>query len=167
MGVEIQKSENRADIPQFLKLYKETASRQNFVEHKGILEEFDLFLKDRQILLFKGKYGKRLLSAALIIFYNDQAIYHHSASMEQKIAVNYLLQWEAIQEAKRRGMAIYNFFGIAPENNSRHPWLGLTLFKKGFGGRKVEYLHAQDLPLSLRYCTTYIVEKIRKIKKGY
>jgi lipid II:glycine glycyltransferase (peptidoglycan interpeptide bridge formation enzyme) len=107
------------------------------------------------------------LSAALIIFYNYQAIYHHSASIEQKIPVNYLLQWEIIKEAKKRGKKIYNMWGICPEDKRRHPWKGLTLFKKGFGGRIVEYLHAQDYPLSSFYCTTYIIECLRKYIKGY
>lgn len=167
LGIEIVKSKDQADIDEFLTLYKQTAKRHNFIEHKGIREEFNILLKDSQILLFKGYFGKKLLSAALIIFYNHQAIYHHSASIEQKIPVNYLLQWEAVKEAKRRNMDIYNFWGIAPDGNNRHPWQGLTLFKKGFGGEKREYLHAQDLPLSLLYCTTYILEFFRKIRKGY
>jgi len=167
LGVEIKKCKTVDDLKEFLSLYRETALRQHFVQHQGIVEEFKEFIKDDQILLLKGYYQKKLLAAALIVFYNHQAIYHHSASVEQKIPVNYLLQWEAIKEAKKRGEKVYNFWGIAPEGNSRHPWLGLTLFKRGFGGRIIEYMHAKDLPLSYLYCTTYIVEWVRKIWKGY
>jgi lipid II:glycine glycyltransferase (peptidoglycan interpeptide bridge formation enzyme) len=81
--------------------------------------------------------------------------------------VNYLLQWEAIKEAKKRDKSIYNFWGIAPDTKRRHPWQGLSLFKKGFGGRLVEYLHAKDLPLSPLYFATYCYETLRKWKKGY
>ena len=167
LGVEIVKSKNIGDLKEFLRLYEETAIRHHFVQHQGIKEEFEELRKDDQILLFKGYYQKKLLSAALIVFYNHQAIYHHSASIEQKIPVNYLLQWEAVKEAKKRGKSIYNFWGIAPKGKTRHPWWGLSLFKKGFGGREVEYLHAQDYPLSPLYCTTYIIESLRKIWKGY
>lgn len=167
LGVTIIKSRQKKDLPSFLSLYHQTARRQHFVEHKGVMEEFDQFLKDDQILLLKGYYQKKLLAGALIVFYNHQAIYHHSASIEQKIPVNYLLQWEAIKEAKAREKSIYNFWGIAPEEKIHHPWQGLTLFKKGFGGRLIEYLHAQDLPLSPLYCATYMVEWWRKIRKGY
>jgi lipid II:glycine glycyltransferase (peptidoglycan interpeptide bridge formation enzyme) len=167
MGVVIQKSTNEKDIDAFLKLYSSTAKRQQFVPHKGIQEEFHEFLKEDNILLFNGYYQKAYLSGALILFYNHQAIYHHSASMQQKIPVNYVLQWEAIKEAIKRGKKVYNFWGIAPENNKRHPWAGLSLFKKGFGGRLIEYIHAKDLPLSPKYCATYGFETIRKIWKGY
>lgn len=167
MGVKIVKKDDKTELNHFIALYEQTARRQHFVTHKGIKEEFANFLNDDQILLFEGYFHEKLLSGALILFYNHQAIYHHSASIDQKIPVNYLLQWEAIQEAKRRGKALYNFWGVAPEGNVRHPWQGLSLFKKGFGGRLVEYIHAKDLPLSPLYCATYMVEKVRKLWKGY
>ncbi len=167
IGVEINSGKDKKNLNDFLLLYAKTAARQHFVQHKGIIEEFDNLASDDQILLFTGYYQRKLLAAALIVFYNHQAIYHHSASIEQKIPVNYLLQWEAIREAKRRKKKIYNFWGIAPEDNKRHPWKGLTLFKTGFGGRIKEYMHAQDLPLSILYCTTYIADWLRKVWKGY
>lgn len=167
MGVEIVKSKSLGDLNDFLKLYKLTAQRQQFVEHKSIKEEFEQFLTNDQILLFKGYFQKKLISAALILFYNNQAVYHHSASIEQKIPVNYLLQWEVILEAKRRGKKVYNMWGIAPEGKSKHPWLGLTIFKKGFGGNTVEYIHAMDLPCSSLYCTTYLLDTLRRVWKGY
>lgn len=167
LGVVIVKTKDTTDLTDFFKLYRQTAERHQFVRHLGITEEFEEFLKNDKILLFKGIYQKKLLAAALVIFYNNQAIYHHSASVEQKIPVNYLMQWEIIKEAKKRGKSIYNLWGIAPENKTRHPWHGLTIFKKGFGGRNVEYLHSQDLPLSILYCTTYIIETWRRLWKGY
>lgn len=167
LGVTIVKSKDTNDIEEFLSLYKHTAKRQKFVEHKSIKKEFEQFVKDDQILLFKGYFQNKLISAALIIFYNQQAIYHHSASRQQKIPVNYLLQWEAILEAKKRKMTQYNFWGIAPLGKPRHPWKGLTIFKQGFGGKDIEYLHAKDLPYSILYCTTYIWEWIRRVRKGY
>ncbi|MBM3283043.1 peptidoglycan bridge formation glycyltransferase FemA/FemB family protein [Candidatus Gottesmanbacteria bacterium] len=167
IGVRIVRSTNVKDLDKFLILYRKTASRQQFVPHKGIFEEFTEFLADGQILLFSGFYKEELLAAALIIFYNNQAIYHHSASTESKIPVNNLLIWEAILEAKKRGKKMFNFWGIAPEEKQRHPWRGLTQFKKGFGGREIEYLHAQDIPLSPLYCATYFIEWCRRMWKGY
>ncbi|PIP32519.1 hypothetical protein COV53_04605 [Candidatus Gottesmanbacteria bacterium CG11_big_fil_rev_8_21_14_0_20_37_11] len=167
LGVKIFKSQNKEDIDNFLILYKKTATRHHFIPHKGIKEEFVTFLKDKQIILFRGYYNNRLLSAALILFYNKQAIYHHSASIEQKVPVSYVLQWEVIKEVMNRGISIYNFWGIAPEDNLHHPWVGLSMFKKGFGGRKVEYLHTKDFILSPKYYFTYLFEYGRKIIKRY
>jgi peptidoglycan pentaglycine glycine transferase (the first glycine) len=167
MGVVIKKSTDNKDLVQFMDLYHETAKRHRFVEHKGIKEEFEILLKDNQILLFNGYFEDRLLSTAMIVFYNHQAIYHHSASIDQKIPVSYLLQWEAIKEAMRRKNKVYNFWGIAPEDKPNHPWKGLSLFKQGFGGRKIEYLHAHDLPLTKKYYLTIILDNYRKWRKGY
>jgi lipid II:glycine glycyltransferase (peptidoglycan interpeptide bridge formation enzyme) len=166
--VKITRSTNSDDLSDFFSLYRKTAERHHFVAHTGIEEEFNIFRKDKEICLFQGFYQQKLISSALILFYQNQAIYHHSASIDQKIPVNYLLQWEVIKEAKSRKMKIYNFWGIAPENSKRHhPWQGLSLFKKGFGGRAIEYLHAKDVPFRFGYWKSYTIDLIRKMKKGY
>lgn len=167
VGIEIKKSRNLNDMESFIDIYHKTSRRHHFVPHLSLQEEFREFLKNDKIILFQGYYQKKLLAAALIIFYNNQAIYHHSASIEQKIPVNYLLQWEVINEAKKRGMKLYNFWGISPPENKRHPWKNLSLFKMGFGGRIQEYLHAKDYPLCSLYYITYLIEFFRKIYKGY
>lgn len=162
VGVEVKDSR---DIGKFLELYKETATRQGFVEHKGIREEFDVFSKHAQLLL--GYYQNKLLAGALILYWGGQAIYHHGASIRSQIPVSHLLQWIAINEAKKRGMKRYNFWGIAPEGMSHHPWQGITLFKKGFGGREIQYLHSQDIPISPLYAISYAIESVRRVVKGY
>lgn len=167
-GVIIKKSTSLTDFEKFMELYNLTSKRHNFVKHKGLKQEFEVLLKAKTAVLFKGYYQNKLISAALIIFYQNQAIYHHSASIEQKVPVNYLLQWEAIKEAIKKGLKIYNFWGIAPLTAANHPWKNLTLFKMGFGGHVVDYLHSQDYPVNkLEYYKTYIIESVRKFTKGY
>jgi len=104
----------------------------------------------------------------MMMYYGDQAFYHWAgrSSEHMDIPAAYLLQWESIKAAKRRGCAIYNFWGIAPPDKPHHPWRGLTLFKQGFGGELRAYIHAQDLPLTPRYWLTYGVETFRKWQKG-
>lgn len=167
LGVTIEKSTNLKDISFFRELYKETSTRHGFVPHTGIEEEFKIFIRQNNALLFLGEYQGHVLAATIILFSGKQAIYHHSASIPSHVPVNYLLQWEAIKEAKKRGMKVYNFWGIAPENKPNHPWAGLTLFKKGFGGREVEYIHSQDLPVSPFYVIPRTLESIRRFVKGY
>jgi len=130
--------------------------------------EFNTFNQDDEVMIFLGRYKEETISAALIIFWSNMAFYHHGASSFKysKIPASYLLQWEAIKEAKKRGCNIYNFWGIAPDENPNHPWRGLTLFKMGFGGYKKEYVKTQDFPLSNKYWLTYAIEKIRKSKRG-
>jgi peptidoglycan pentaglycine glycine transferase (the first glycine) len=160
LGVAIEKSN---DIDKFFALYDETSSRHNFVQHKGIREEMETLDAD----LFLASHEGKTLAAAIIVYFGDEAIYHHGASISSKVPGSYLIQWEAIREAKNRGKKLYNFWGIAPDINVNHPWRGLTLFKTGFGGRTMEFMHAHDYPVSLLYVIPRTVEGIRKKLKGY
>ena len=56
----------------------------------------------KEILIFLGKYKEKVVSAAIFVFWQDMCFYHHSGSLTEfnKIPVSYLLQWEAIKNAK-------------------------------------------------------------------
>jgi lipid II:glycine glycyltransferase (peptidoglycan interpeptide bridge formation enzyme) len=175
--IEIVKSKDIKDLEKFNQIYCATAGRHKFVPFSlNYLEnEFSSFLGDGEILIFLGKYKKEIVSSAVIVFWQNIAFYHHGASLSKynKIPVSYLLQWEAIKEAKKRNCRTYNFWGIAPDikdksdiRKSRHPWAGLTLFKMGFGGYRKEYVKTRDFSLSPLYWLTYFFEKMRKIKRG-
>lgn len=176
--IEIIKSENLEDIEKFNNLYQATVDRHHFVPFSldYLKNEFLAFSKDNQISIFLGKYKGELIASAIIIFWSGFGFYHQGASLLKypKIPVSYLLQWEAIKEAKKRGCKKFNFWGIAPAisnfklqiSNLRHPWWGLTLFKMGFGGYKKEYVKTQDFPLSKKYWLTFLFEKLRKTKRG-
>lgn len=165
----IKKTKDIKDIESFLKLYKSLAHRRHFVPHSGMKEEFRIFGKEDQKVLFLAEFSKKVISGALIAFVGNTAIYRHSASDEnyKNIPAMHSILWEAILEAKKRGKKFFNFWGIAPTDSKRHPWQGLTLFKTGFGGEKLEFLHSQDLPLNPWYFKTWAIEYLTKIMKGY
>lgn len=168
--IEIVQGDDLKSVKIFNDLYQRTAARHDFVpfSFEYLKNEFLAFKSDNQVGVFLGKYKGEIVASAIIIFWQNIAFYHHGASSlkYQKIPVSYLLQWEAIKEAKKRGCRLYNFWGIAPEGRKNHPWAGLTLFKKGFGGYKKEYVKTQDFPISPKYWLTFIFEKIRKKKRG-
>ncbi len=168
--VEISQSIDPNDIEKFWPVYEATVERQHFTpfSKESLKKEFELFAKDNQAAFFFGAYKGEIVAAAIIIFYNCQAFYHHSGSIHKSKDINasYLLQWRVIQEAKRRGCTLYNFWGISPDDRPKHPWAGLSLFKKGFGGFAEEYLHAQDKPLTTKYWLNFVVETVRRVKRG-
>ncbi|SRR5258706_3942640 len=167
--IQLLKTKDIHDIQKFLPLYKNLSVKKHFVPHKGIAQEFEIFAKDNEAVLFLAIWEKKVIAGALIDFVGDMAIYRHSALDDKfrQIPASYLIQWEAILEAKRRGKKIYNFWGIALGENKTHPWYGLTLFKTGFGGEKKEFLHAKDLILSAWYIKTFLIETASKIYKRY
>lgn len=168
--IKIEKSEDATDLAIYQKLNKEVAIRQQFTPFPDeyIKNEFDVFNNDKQALLFFGKYNQEIAAGALIIFWQGVGYYHQAASLPKyaKLSIPYLLQWEAIKEAKERGCGLYDFWGYTdPKANPEHPWAGPTLFKMGYGGYTKEYIKTQDYPLSSLYWLTYIFEEIRRKKR--
>jgi len=167
--LEIKATHEEEDFEAFMELYRETSVRHKFVPHRGIEDEFHIFSTGDQTKLFLAIYEGKVIAGALIVFYGNQAVYHHGATADEfkNIPAAYLLQWEAIKEAKKKGKKLYNFWGVVPEDKPKHPWQGLTLFKMGFGGERLNFIHAQDLPLNLNYWKTFAIETATKKMKGY
>lgn len=167
IGVKITTSTNDKDIQKFYNVQMETARRQKFVpfSYKFLHEQFKVFAQNGNVLLYKAEFEKKLLAQAFIIFYGKEAVYHYGASTDdgRNYPGAYLIQWEAIREAKKRGMMHYNFWGVAPENNLDHRFSGVSLFKRGFGGEDFQYLPAQDLVINKsKYFLNYLIESLRK-----
>ncbi len=166
-GVVAETSEEPKRLQPFFDLYKLTATRHGFVPHTGIREEFEVFSREHRAILLTGRHDGKITAAAIVLFVGGQAIYHHGASLMSRIPVSYLVQWEAIREAKRRGMKRYNFWGIAPLDAAHHPWHGITVFKTGFGGQETRTMHAHDLPITPWYWMTRGIEWWERARKGY
>lgn len=169
--IQIEKIADMKSVEIFSKMHDLVSGRQKFVPFSlGYLQnEFSVFQKDDQIILFFGKYRNKIAAASFMIFWSGVGFYHHAASFPEyaKLSVPYLLQWEAIKEAKKRGCALYDFWGyVDPKKQPRHPWAGPTLFKMGFGGKAHEYVKTQDFPLSGKYYLTFLFETLRKLKRG-
>jgi len=168
-GVQTVVSRNSKDIDLLYKLQMETVKRHHFspFSKEFFDQHFQAFLADNQIVFIKALYQGEVLSIGMFIFYGDTAVYHYSGSSSKhpKIPAAYAMLWQAIREAKKRGCRIFDLWGIAPTDNPRHRFSGVTLFKKGFGGSRVDYLHAQDLPLSRLYWLSFIFETARRLKR--
>ncbi|MDQ3929581.1 MAG: peptidoglycan bridge formation glycyltransferase FemA/FemB family protein, partial [Chloroflexota bacterium] len=103
------------------------------------------------------------VAGLLALKFGREAIYMYGASANRgrEHMPNYLLQWEAIRWARQQGCTVYDFWGIpdAPPDeesepggsgdsvspvNTRSGLRGVYWFKKGFGGREIEYPGAYD-----------------------
>ncbi|MDD4988934.1 MAG: peptidoglycan bridge formation glycyltransferase FemA/FemB family protein [Candidatus Pacebacteria bacterium] len=169
-GVLIESSKSIIDFEKFWSIYMDTVKRQNFTpfSRKYLENEFKTFLENGQALLWFGKYKGEYISTAFIVYTSNSGFYHHGASnhLFPSVSASELLQWEAIKEAKKRGCESYNFWGIVAEDDKKHPWYGLSQFKRGFGGVEEKYVSAQDYVLSPKYWINFIIETVRKMKRG-
>jgi peptidoglycan pentaglycine glycine transferase (the first glycine) len=168
-GVKTEVSQDVSEIDQLYRLQMESQKRHGFVPFSKdfFKNHFLAFLEDNQIVFIKAIYKNEVLAIGMFVFYGDTAVYHYSGSSLRypKMPASYAMLWRAMREAKKRGCQIFDLWGIAPTDDPRHRFAGVTLFKKGFGGERLDYLRARDLPLSWFYWLTFAFETIRRLKR--
>jgi lipid II:glycine glycyltransferase (peptidoglycan interpeptide bridge formation enzyme) len=178
-GIKILKTKDPKYLEFFWEIYKDTIKRQKWSAYSKeyIEKEFDSLRSDDQIELYLASFEGKFIAGSLIEYFGNQAIYHHSGILSKylKLPASYLIQWEAIKEAKSRNLNWYNFWGIAQVEgkdneikiDKAHPWAGLTFFKTGFGGQVRQFIHAKDLVINKKYYITRHFESIERWVKGY
>jgi len=169
-GIITKTSSDPEEIKEFCKWQEYLAEKHHFVpfSEEFLRTQFETFVKDDQAILVSSYFADELLATAFVIFYNGEAVYHYGISTpkNEKLPGSYAAQWRSIQEAKLRGCRIYNFWGIAPEDDKDHRFAGVSMFKRGFGGSEVNYLPAHDLPVTKLYRMTNLFEQVRKRKRN-
>ncbi len=179
-GVTIMRSTNALrDLPEFLSLHDETRKRHGFTAYTDefFRSQVTRFSTRKECTLYRAKFQGKTIAASIHMHAFGETSYHHGASSNafQKIPASYLLQWTAICDALQRGDRIYNFWGIAPldetgnvaEKLGKHPFGGVTLFKTGFGGHVLNLVHCTDVPVTSSYWLTHAFEKFRKYRRGF
>jgi peptidoglycan pentaglycine glycine transferase (the first glycine) len=158
-------------LSRFWPLYSATRQRHQFVPFAEtfLRQQFELFARNNQVYIVLATHEGKDVAGAIFIQHGSTVFYHHGASVKLPAAVpaSQVVQWASIQEAQRRGATHYNFWGIAPKDKLKHPFAGITTFKTGFGGYAIDYMHAQDLPLTLGYWKLWAVEMWRKFRRGF
>ena len=168
-GIHVEKAKNDWERKHFGHLFyemlKETSERDDFSSHDE--RYYQTMLKTLECSeIFMAFYGEEAIAGAICTFLDEKAIYYYGASGNQhrETMAPYLIQWEAILEAKRRGCKTYDFLGIAPEEALEdHPWKGITEFKKKFGGTVVHYPQPIDI---IHRPLWYTVYKCLKFLQG-
>ncbi len=166
-----------ADTPAlevFLELMGETTERDRFHAHdktyyRLMLETLagdpatDAARRPVARLAFAERDGK-ILAANLMLYFGKTVTYLHGASSRarREVMAPQLLQWTCMSDAKTWGFQAYDFWGVAPEGAERHPWAGITRFKRGFGGKYVEYPGTYDLPMKRFWYTLYRLARRRR-----
>ncbi len=157
-GVIIRISDNlEKDFEYFWDLAQETRQRDGFRLHPKEYYKKQLLINGSlEMKLFLAEYQKKIVAANIVAIFGGQTAYLHGASSNESrnIMAPYLLQWEQIKEAKRRGCETYDFWGI-----DEKMWPGVTKFKKGFGGKEVGYIGVFDYVLNKTWYGLYKLAK--------
>jgi peptidoglycan pentaglycine glycine transferase (the first glycine) len=145
------------DLDAFGRMIHETADRDAFGAHTTVYyrRAYELFHPTGHCELFVAEVEETPLAAVMVFAYGPRAWYLYGAStnLERNRMPTYLLQWEAMKWAKRRGCVSYDLWGVPDENletlerdfTSRQDDLwGVYRFKRGFGGNLVHSIGAWD-----------------------
>lgn len=154
--------EKKSDI--FIALMSETSARDKFGAHPT--EYYQKMIAADMVEQGTVWLDNLPLASAIFIGYQNTYTYVHGASSNEhrEVMAPYLLQWSAIVRAKNNGFEQYDFWGIAPEGVTNHPLLGVTRFKLGFGGERVNFGQALEIPIKpIKYMLFRILKKIRSL----
>jgi len=130
-----------ADLENFYNVLLETTERDGFTPHDQDFYQKMLASLPENTVLYLAEYENQLLSAMIVTNFGETSTYYYGASSNKNrhLMAPYLMQWQAIKDAKHSGKSVYDFMGIAPPKAKNHPWAGVTDFKLKFGGEVINY----------------------------
>jgi peptidoglycan pentaglycine glycine transferase (the first glycine) len=170
-GVNVAMSSDAKYVEAFIRLVTGTADRKGIVPHpKSYYEAMCVSLLGEGGMIFAAEKDRSIVAANLVVFHGNTATYLHGGSDERFRAdmAPFLLQWEAMCDAKRRGCARYDFGGVSMSEleAGAGKWLGITRFKTGFSPSTsaTVFPGAYDVVLSpLRYAVYRMMQKMKKL----
>lgn len=166
-GITIETSEDPKIVKTFYALEVKHAARQKFVAFSEdfLTKQFEAFSKNHEVLMYTARLGEEILAQNFMIFYGPEASYHYGVSSDlgTKYSAAPLLHLRAMEEARKRGCARYNLWGIVGTSEKSHRFYGVSEFKRSFGCEELKYTPAHDLILSpAKYSVDWLVETMRK-----
>lgn len=139
-------------IGEFYALYKETTTRQGLALHPESAFR-DLFRLAREhgleVDLYLATAKGESAAAAIFARIRDEAWYLFAASSaaHRAAAGPTAILYRAMVDYAASGIRRMDLLGVGPAGADDHPLSGLTLFKKGFGGRRMVRAGAWDYVL--------------------
>src|SRR6478672_174588 len=145
-GVKTEFTTDSQAIPQFYDLFWETVKRQEFFG-----EPYGFFINLCQTLfsvnmaeIGLATWQGETLAAILVVYWGNRATYLYGGrSLEHpEVMAAYALHWAAMQQAKKLGCTVYDFYGFTRDRD--HSYAKFSQFKRQFGGIPVTTIGAQN-----------------------
>jgi lipid II:glycine glycyltransferase (peptidoglycan interpeptide bridge formation enzyme) len=163
----------REGLADFWNLLKTTAGRDGFATHpkshyEALLVNFGaepLVQGELAVRLVEVRWQGKLLASNMLAFSNGVVTYLHGASSNEhrELMPTYFLHWRTIQQAQGLNFKFYDLWGVAPSDGSKSSWQGITRFKLGWGGKRVEYSGTFDFPY--KNTTYYLYRLVNKLRR--
>jgi lipid II:glycine glycyltransferase (peptidoglycan interpeptide bridge formation enzyme) len=171
LGVEVRLG-GRADLPDFHRIYVETAYRDHFTPRPLPYFErmWDALTGEDpdRLRLYLAHHEGDLVAATTMVRVGRHAWYSYGASTTHKRDVrgSNAVQWQMMRDALAAGATVYDMRGITDTVDADDPHAGLLQFKVGTGGQAVEYLGEWDLVLNRGLYTAFMLWMKRRSAGG-
>ncbi|MCX6053937.1 MAG: peptidoglycan bridge formation glycyltransferase FemA/FemB family protein [Chloroflexi bacterium] len=147
------------DVEAFFRMAEVTGRRDGFGVHalSYYQKAFNLFKPQGSAELLIATFRDQPVAGVIIFAQGDMAWYMYGASndVERNRMPTYLIQWEAMKWAKKRGCQFYDLWGIPDldeenlegeflQKHSHEGLWGVYRFKRGFGGEVMRSIGAWD-----------------------
>jgi lipid II:glycine glycyltransferase (peptidoglycan interpeptide bridge formation enzyme) len=170
-GVKITEDNSSKSFEAYLKLTKETTTRQKFYAHSEnyhrLMWETLKTENDNGLTahLFTAIYNNEILVAWIVFVLGDTLYYPYGASSSnyREVMASNLMMWEVIKFGKKLGLKQFDMWGaMGPNPDSKDPWYGFHRFKEGYGGKLTEFIGSFDLVINRKMYIAYqILDKLR------
>jgi lipid II:glycine glycyltransferase (peptidoglycan interpeptide bridge formation enzyme) len=170
-GVKVSEDNSDKTFEEYLKLTRETTSRQNFYAHSEKYHRLmweTLREKSPDGLtahLFKAAYDNEILVTWILFVMGDTLYYPYGASSNnhREVMASNLMMWEAIKFGKQLGLKKFDMWGaLGPNPNPKDPWYGFNRFKEGYGGSLVEFIGSFDFVINQKMYFAYkLLNRVR------
>lgn len=149
-GVKIFENSSQEGMEQYLEILQETTHRQGFYAHSPqyFKDMWQVLGKSGMIRIFNAVYQDTILVSWVMFIFNNTFYYPYGASRQihRDVMASNLMMWEMIRQGQQLGCSKFDMWGsLGPDPDKKHPWFGFHRFKKGYGGKLVEFLGSYDL----------------------
>jgi lipid II:glycine glycyltransferase (peptidoglycan interpeptide bridge formation enzyme) len=153
-----------APLDTFMELMGTTAGRDKFgIQSRQYYEAVLQSVPAENGFISLCSIDDKPAAVALFVHYDGVLHYVFAGSSDEfrKIAPPYFVIWNAVLEAKKRGLHTPNFGGISDDVKGQH-LAGVTSFKKRFGGYAVTHSNPVDFAANpLKYAAFKLYKHLR------
>lgn len=148
-GVEVHVDDSDESFEEYIKLWKETTSRQGFFAHDEAYQRnmWSVMSGAGIAHIIRATYQGQTLGIWVLFIYKGVLYYPYGASSREhrEVMANNLLAWETIKFGKLMNCHTFDMWGSLGQNaDPKDPWYGFHKFKEGYGGTLMEFVGSWD-----------------------
>lgn len=141
--IDLNQDRNLQFFDDYYNLVKSLTNKKSFYApgYEESIKKMNAF-KNNSVLVFAYENNEPI--AVVWLGYFDKTITYMQTGINEKgykSLANYLLVWDSIRWAKRKGLKVFDFESIYDSRNPRENkrWIGFSEFKKRFHGEIINY----------------------------